>query len=104
MRGCRTWCGWLGELERHLGGGVIEAAVGEAIAAGRLKPRQRRRIMPYPLVIRLMLAMALMPDALAQVLLAGGPAVRRRLLRADAHVQERKTLMVGYGGVSVGIG
>ena len=44
----------LGELERHLGDGVIEAAVGEAIAAGRLKPRQRRRIMSYPLVIRLM--------------------------------------------------
>ena len=53
----------LGELERHLGDGVIEAAVGEAIAEGRLKPRQRRRIMSYPLVIRLMIAMALMPDA-----------------------------------------
>jgi hypothetical protein len=52
----------LGELERHLGDGVIEAAVDEAIAAGRLKPRQRRRIMSYPLVIRVMLAMALMPD------------------------------------------
>ena len=37
----------LGELERHLGDGVIEAAVGEAVAAGRLKPRQRRRIMSY---------------------------------------------------------
>jgi Insertion element 4 transposase N-terminal len=53
----------LGELERHLGDGVIEEAVGEAIAAGRLKPRQRRRIMSYPLVIRLMIAMALVPDA-----------------------------------------
>jgi Insertion element 4 transposase N-terminal len=53
----------LGELERHLGDGVIEAAVDEAIAARRLRPRQRRRIMSYPLVIRLMLAMALMPDA-----------------------------------------
>jgi hypothetical protein len=53
----------LGELERHLGDGVIEAAVGEAVAAGRLKPRQRRRIMSYPLVIRLMIVMALMPDA-----------------------------------------
>jgi hypothetical protein len=53
----------LGGLERHLGDGVIEAAVDEAVAAGRLKPRQRRRIMSYPLVIRLMLAMALMPDA-----------------------------------------
>ena len=53
----------LGELERHLGDGVIEAAVDAAIAQGRLGRQQRRRIMSYPLVIRLMLAMALMPDA-----------------------------------------
>ena len=53
----------LGELERHLGDGVIEAVVDAAIATGRLKRRQRRRLMSYPLVIRLMLAMALMPDA-----------------------------------------
>ena len=52
----------LGELERHLGDGVIEAAVGAAVAEGRLKERQRRRIMSYPLVIRLMIAMTLMPD------------------------------------------
>ena len=52
-----------GDLERHLGDGVIEAAVDTAIAKGRLKKRQRRRLMSYPLVIRLMLAMALMPDA-----------------------------------------
>jgi hypothetical protein len=53
----------LGELERYLGDGVIEAAVDTAIAEGRLRPRQRRRIMSYPLVIRLMIAMTLMPDA-----------------------------------------
>jgi hypothetical protein len=53
----------LGELERHLGDGVIEAMVDAAVAAGRLKKRQRRRIMSYPLVIRLILAMGLMPDA-----------------------------------------
>ena len=53
----------LGELERHLGDGVIEAIAGTALAEGRLKQRQRRRIMSYPLVIRLMIAMALMPDA-----------------------------------------
>jgi Transposase DDE domain len=53
----------LGEMERHLGDGVIEAAVDAAIAEGRLKERQRRRIMSYPLVIRLMIAMTLMPDA-----------------------------------------
>jgi hypothetical protein len=53
----------LGELERHLGGGVIEETVSAALANGRLRKRQRRRIMSYPLVIRLMLAMTLMPDA-----------------------------------------
>ena len=52
----------LGELERHLGDGVIEAIADAAIAGGRLKRRQRRRIMSYPLVIRLMIAMTLMPD------------------------------------------
>ena len=39
----------LGELEAHLGDGAIEAAVDAAVAAGRLRPRQRRRIMSYPL-------------------------------------------------------
>jgi len=53
----------LGELERHLGDGVIEAGVDAAIAEGRLRERERRRIMSYPLVIRLMIAMALMPGA-----------------------------------------
>ena len=53
----------LGEVERHLGDGVIEAIAAAALEKGRLKRRQRRRIMSYPLVIRLMIAMALMPDA-----------------------------------------
>ena len=53
----------LGELEPHLGDGVIEAVVDAALAKGRLQGRQRRRIMSYPLVIRLMIAMTLMPDA-----------------------------------------
>jgi hypothetical protein len=52
----------LGELERHLGDGVIESVVDAAIAEGRLRKRKRRRIMSYPLVIRLMIAMTLMPD------------------------------------------
>jgi len=59
----------LGELERHLGDGVIEAAVDAAAAQGRLK-RRRRRIMSYPLVIRLMIAMTLMPDASYREVLA----------------------------------
>jgi hypothetical protein len=53
----------LGELERHLGDGVIEEITAAALEQGRLKKRQRRRIMSYPLAIRLMLAMTLMPDA-----------------------------------------
>ena len=53
----------LGELEAHLGDGAIAAAVDAAVARRRLRPRQRRRIMSYPLVIRLMLATGLMPDA-----------------------------------------
>jgi len=52
----------LGELERHLGAGVIEEIVAAALAQGRLRKRERRRIMSYPLVIRLMIAMTLMPD------------------------------------------
>ena len=51
----------LGELERHLGDGVIEEIVAAALEQGRLKKRRRRRLMSYPLVIRLMLAMTLMP-------------------------------------------
>jgi hypothetical protein len=54
----------LGELERHLGDGMIEEIVAAALEQGRMRQRQRqrRRIMSYPLVIRLMLAMTLMPD------------------------------------------
>jgi hypothetical protein len=53
----------LGELEAHLGDGAIEGLVAAELAAGRLPRRQRRRIMSYPLVIRLMIAMTLMPGA-----------------------------------------
>ena len=53
----------LGEMERHLADGVIEAIVDAALDKGRLKRRQRRRLMSYPLVIRLMIAMGLMPGA-----------------------------------------
>ena len=53
----------LGELERHLGDGVIEALVDAALEEGLFTRRQRRRIMSYPLVIRLMIAMTLMPGA-----------------------------------------
>jgi len=49
----------LGELEVRLGDGVIEEVASAALAAGRLP---QRWIMSYPLVIRLMIAMTLMPD------------------------------------------
>jgi hypothetical protein len=52
-----------GELERHLGDGVIEAIVDRALGKGRLKRRERRRLMSYPLVVQLMIAMTLMPNA-----------------------------------------
>ena len=51
----------LGELERHLGDGVIEAVVDAALEQARI--RKRRRLMSYPLVIRLVIAMTLMPGA-----------------------------------------
>jgi hypothetical protein len=53
----------LGELEAHLGDGVIEAIAEKALRAGRLRPRERRRLMSYPLVIRLVIAMTLLPGA-----------------------------------------
>jgi DDE family transposase/transposase IS4-like protein len=68
-RGAALAGGWLpdfvrlGELERHLGEGVIEELAAKAAAGGRMPPRQRKRIMSYPLTIRLTVAMTLMPDA-----------------------------------------
>jgi hypothetical protein len=53
----------LGGLEEHLGDGVIEAIADKALRAGRLRPRERRRLMSYPLVIRLVIAMTLLPGA-----------------------------------------
>lgn len=53
----------LGELEAHLGDGVIEDAVDAAVAAGAMRARQRQRLMSHPFTIRAVIAMALMPDA-----------------------------------------
>lgn len=53
----------LGELEAHLGDGVIEDLARRAIADGRLARPERRRLMSLPLTIRLLVAMSLMPDA-----------------------------------------
>src|SRR6266436_2570046 len=53
----------LGELERHLGEGVIENLVAAGIAAGRMPAPQRQRLMSLALTIRLNMAMTLMPGA-----------------------------------------
>jgi hypothetical protein len=90
----------LGELERHLGDGTIEEIVDAALEQGRLKERQRRRIMSYPLVIRLMLAMTLMPDgsyceALARLagLLADVPFTREWHVPAEKVVTSWRVLV-----------
>jgi hypothetical protein len=51
----------LGILEAHLGDGVIEKIVAKAERNGRLRLRERRRLMSYPLVVRLVIAMTLLP-------------------------------------------
>lgn len=53
----------LGELERHLGEGVIENLVAAGIAAARMPAPQRQRLMSLALTIRLNVAMTLMPGA-----------------------------------------
>jgi hypothetical protein len=62
------------------------APSGPGLEQGRLKKRQRRRIMSYPLVIRLMIGMALMPDtsyceALTRLAGRGSRRLRLRLAR-----------------------
>ena len=51
----------LGILEAHLGDGVIERIVARAEKNGRLRLRERRRLMSYPLAVRLVIAMTLLP-------------------------------------------
>ena len=51
----------LGELERHIGEGVIEAIAAAAVAGGRVPAPERRRLMSVPLVMRLTVAMTLTP-------------------------------------------
>jgi hypothetical protein len=53
----------LGVLEAHLGDGVIEKIVAKALRNGRLPLRERRRLLSYPMVIRLVIAMTLLPQA-----------------------------------------
>ena len=53
----------LGVLEAHLGDGVIEKIADKGLRNGRLPLRERRRLLSYPLVIRLVIAMTLLPQA-----------------------------------------
>jgi hypothetical protein len=55
----------LGELERHIGEGVIEAPAEKAIADRRLTTQKRRRIMSLPLTVPLIVAMKRMPDVIS---------------------------------------
>jgi hypothetical protein len=53
----------LGILEMYLGDGVIEAIVAKGLRNGQLPLRERRRLLSYPLVIRLVIAMTLLPGS-----------------------------------------
>ncbi|MGH3193827.1 MAG: hypothetical protein ACRDOL_42540, partial [Streptosporangiaceae bacterium] len=58
----------LGILEAHLGDGVIEKTVAKAEKNGRLPLRERRRLMSYPLAVRLVIAMTLLPASYCEAL------------------------------------
>jgi Insertion element 4 transposase N-terminal len=83
----------LGILEAHLGDGVIEKIVAKGLRNGRLPLRGRRRLLSYPLVIRLVIAMTLLPGSscadaarTAAGLLAGVP------FTLDWHVPTGKSI------------
>jgi len=53
----------LGMLETVLGEGVIEELCDEAVAAGLVKPSVRRRLVSLPFIMRVVVAMTLLPDS-----------------------------------------
>jgi hypothetical protein len=53
----------LGMLETVLGEGVIEELCDRAVAAGLVTPGERRRLMSLPFIMRVVVAMTLLPDA-----------------------------------------
>ena len=53
----------LGMLEAVLGDGVIEGLCDQAAAAGLVTPGERRRLMSLPFIMRIVVAMTLLPDA-----------------------------------------
>jgi hypothetical protein len=50
-------------LETVLGDGVIEEVCDQAVAAGLVTPPERRRLMSLPFIMRVVVAMTLLPDA-----------------------------------------
>ena len=85
----------LGELERHLGEGVIEDLVAAGIAAGRMPAPQRQRVMSLALTIRMTVAMTLMPEA-------SYPGVIRQLAGHLADVPFDRDWHVPTSGVATG--
>ena len=53
----------LGMLEAVLGDGVIEELCDAAVAAGLVTPGERRRLMSLPFIMRVVVAMTLLPDS-----------------------------------------
>ena len=53
----------LGMLEPVLGEGVIEELCDQAVAAGLVTPGERRRLVSLPFIMRVVVAMTLLPDA-----------------------------------------
>jgi hypothetical protein len=83
----------LGILEPHLGDGVIEKVVAKAEKNGRLRLRERRRLMSYPLAIRLVIAMTLLPAAsYAEVMRALAGLLADIAFTLDWHVPAGKTI------------
>jgi len=90
----------LGILETHPGDGVIEKIVAKGLRNGRIPLRKRRRLLSCPLVIRLVIAMTLLPcssysEAMRTVagLLADVPFTLDRHVPAGKSTGERRMLI-----------
>jgi hypothetical protein len=83
----------LGVLEAHLGDGVIEKIVAKAERNGRLRLRERRRLMSYPLAVRLVIAMTLLPaSSYSEAMRALAGLLADVAFTLDWHVPAGKTI------------
>ena len=83
----------LGVMEGHLGDGVIEGIVAKAERNGQLRLRKRRRLMSYPLAVRLVIAMTLMPaSSYAEAMRALAGLLADVPFTLDWHVPTGKTV------------